>query len=99
MGILKDKEYDKIIKFLVPHARRVITLTPPENPRALPAIELAKAVGEFTSDVTAVDSVEEAYEIAMLLSKADGNVPIVAAGSLSWLARFEEEVVRSGKKR
>lgn len=99
LGILKDKEYDKIIKFLVPHARRVITLTPPENPRALPAIELAKAVGEFTSDVTAVDSVEEAYEIAMLLSKADGNVPIVAAGSLSWLARFEEEVVRSGKKR
>ncbi|MCR5209819.1 MAG: bifunctional folylpolyglutamate synthase/dihydrofolate synthase [Lachnospiraceae bacterium] len=99
LGILKDKEYDKIVKFLVPHAKRVVTLTPPENPRALPALELAKEVGKYTQDVTAADSVEEALEVALLLSKADGSLPVVAAGSLSWLARLEKEVLRTGKQK
>ncbi len=86
MGVLRDKEYDKVISETYALADQIITLTPPNNPRALSAYELAVAVQEFHSNVTAVDSVEEAIEIAKLFATKDDV--IVAFGSLSYLGRM-----------
>jgi dihydrofolate synthase/folylpolyglutamate synthase len=88
MGILKDKDYGKIIELTEKYADEIITVTPPDNPRAQPAYELAKEVAKLHPNVTAVDSLEEAAEVSMLLAGPDDV--IIAFGSLSYLGRMIE---------
>lgn len=88
MGVLKDKEYEKIIASTHALADQIITVTPPGNSRALPAYELARAVAEVHCDVTAADSLEEAVEMSRLLAGKEDV--IVAFGSLSFLGRLME---------
>ena len=89
LGVLKDKEYDKILGILSERAVSIITVTPPENERALPSYELAREACNYISNVTAADSIEDALETAGLLSEMNGGCPIAATGSLSWLWRFK----------
>ncbi|NLL78658.1 MAG: bifunctional folylpolyglutamate synthase/dihydrofolate synthase [Clostridiales bacterium] len=86
MGILRDKEYEKIIRNTAELAEQIITVTPPDNPRAMHAYELAQEVRRFHPSVTAVDSLAEAVEMSRLL--ADKDSVIVAFGSLSYLGRL-----------
>lgn len=86
MGVLRDKEYEKVIANTYSLADQIITLTPPDNERALSAYDLAVAVKEFHPLVTAAGSVEEAVEIAELLAGRDDI--IVSFGSLSYLGRL-----------
>lgn len=90
LGVLRDKAYTEVLRCLLDKAVQVVTLTPPDNPRALPAIDLAEAVQEYGVSVTCADSVEEALELALLLSGK--KLPILATGSLSWLGRLEEAI-------
>ncbi len=96
MGVLKDKEYEKIIDLTHHLAEQIITVTPPENSRALPAYELAQAVAKVHPEVTAVDSLEEAVEVSHLL--ADKDDVIIAFGSLSYLGRLIGIVEKQGQK-
>ena len=86
MGVLRDKEYEKIIDLTARYAESVITVTTPNNPRALPAYELACAVSRVCPNVTAVDSLEEAVEMSSLLAGKDDCV--IAFGSLSFLGQL-----------
>lgn len=86
MGVLKDKEYGKMIALTHALADQIITVAPPDNPRALPAYELAREAAKFHSDVTAVDSPEEAVEMAGLLAGKEDV--IVAFGTLSFAGRL-----------
>lgn len=86
MGVLKDKEYEKIIDLTCHLADQILTVTTPENPRALPAHELAQAVMRVNPNVTETASLEEAVEIARLLAAKDDV--IIAFGSLSFLGRL-----------
>ena len=86
MGVLRDKEYEKIIELTAKYAESVITVTTPNNPRALPAYELACAVSGVCPNVTAVDSLEEAVEMSRLLAGKDDC--IIAFGSLSFLGQL-----------
>lgn len=88
MGVLADKEYEKVISATSDLADHIITLTPPNNMRALPAQELARAVQDHHAKVTVADSVEEALEMAYLLGS--GECAIIAFGSLSYLGRLKE---------
>ena len=88
MGVLRDKEYEKIIALTAKYAEHIITVTPPQNPRALSAYELAREITGVHSSVTAVDSPEEAVEMSFLL--ADKESVIIAFGSLSYLGRLME---------
>ncbi|NLL77514.1 MAG: bifunctional folylpolyglutamate synthase/dihydrofolate synthase [Clostridiales bacterium] len=83
MGILRDKEYDKIIRETYELAQDIITVTTPGNPRAMHAYDLAREVKKFHPRVTASDSLEEAVELSYLL--ADKDSVIIAFGSLSYL--------------
>lgn len=96
MGVLRDKEYGTMIERMAPLAEQLIAITPPENPRALPAYELAKEIRKVNEHVTAADSLEEAVEMAYLLTPPEGV--IVAFGSLSYLGRLEQ-VIRDREKR
>lgn len=83
MGVLKDKEYSKIIENTYFLAEHIITIRTPDNDRAMDSYELAKEVALFHKRVTVADSVEEAVEMGYLL--ADRNSVIIAFGSLSFL--------------
>lgn len=86
MGVLKDKEYQKMIAATCHLADQIITVTPPDNPRALPAYELAKEAAGLHPRVTAVDSLEEAVEMGRLLAGREDV--IIAFGTLSFAGRL-----------
>lgn len=84
-GVLKDKEADKILAPICPMAEHLITVTPPDNPRAMHAYELANLAKEYHDSVTVADSLQEAVEIAYLLAGKDKETVVIAFGSLSYL--------------
>ena len=86
MGVLRDKEYDKVIALTHRYADQIITVTPPHNPRGMSAYDLALAVAKEHPRVTAADSLEEAVEISYLLAGKEDV--ILAFGSLSYLGRL-----------
>lgn len=96
MGILRDKEYEKVIAETYTYAEQIITVTPPDNPRALPALTLAQTVKVYHPRVTAVDSLEEAVEIAYLL--ADKDDVIISFGSLSYLGHLTDILKKRQEK-
>lgn len=93
MGMLQDKEIDKVIRSTFELASHIITVTPPAGERALPALDLAQAAREYHSAVTAADCVQEAVEIAYLLAGKDKEAVIIAFGSLSYLGELIDIVI------
>lgn len=75
-GMMKDKDCNEVVKTLVPHCKRVLTVTVNENPRTISAEELAVLSSEYCNDVAPCASYEEA------LAKARGEKTVVIAGSL-----------------
>lgn len=96
MGMFRDKEYEKVIALTHGLAGQIITVAAPGNPRALSSYELAQAVLRYHSDVTAVDSLEEAVETAYLMAERDDV--IVAFGSLAFLGRLMDIVASRNPK-
>lgn len=94
MGVLKDKEYEKIIQATCPYADSIITVKTPRNDRAMDAYELAQAAAAYHGRVTAADSLEEAVEMAYLI--AGDDAVIIAFGSLSYLGELTA-IVKNGK--
>lgn len=83
MGMLKDKEYEKVIAQTYAYAEQIITVTPPGNERALSGHELAMTASGYHPRVTEAASLEEAVEMAYLFAQKDWV--ILAFGSLSYL--------------
>ncbi len=86
IGMLRDKDYEKVIALTHAHADDIVTVTPPDNPRAMSAYELAQEISGIHPRVTAADSLEEAVEMSLLLAGREGV--IIAFGSLSYLGRL-----------
>ena len=97
MGMLRDKEIEKVIGLTVPFAEHIITVTPPDNNRAMSSLELAENVCKKHSCVTAADSIEDAVEMSSLLAGKDGI--IIAFGSLSYLGKLIEIVRKKSGSR
>ena len=97
MGVLRDKEYEKIAEIMSPFADSIITVRTPDNPRALPALALAETVAKYHNRVTAADSLEEAVEMSYLL--ADKDSVILAFGSLSYLGQIMDIIDRMKTKK
>lgn len=94
-GMFRDKDYDGVIALTAPLAKHIITVAAPENPRALPAEALAKAVAKVNPSVEAADSIAQAVRNSLDYA-ADGDV-IVIFGSLSYLGEAEKEVRCGGR--
>jgi len=78
MGILRDKEYEKIINLTHGYADQILTVATPNQARTMSAYELATEVAKVHKNVTAVDSLEEAVEMAYLLAgKEDVIIALV----------------------
>lgn len=92
IGMLRDKEQEEILKETCPLAAQVLTV-PTKGERGFSSYELACIAREYHPNVTALDSLEEAVEMAFLLSKKD--TVIIAFGSLSYLGelmKFVEKI-------
>lgn len=90
IGMFRDKDYREVLSKTCPYAEKIFTIEAPDNPRALPAEELALAAREFHRDVQAMKSVEEAVETAYSLAGEEDV--ILAFGSLSFIGILSETV-------
>ncbi|MBA2123734.1 hypothetical protein B9J78_02170 [bacterium Unc6] len=79
IGILKDKEVEKIVKELVPLASKVV-VTAPKTSRATLPEDLCKVAVKYNQNVITVGDVEEAVRES--LNEAGGNDIICITGSL-----------------
>ena len=88
IGILADKEHEKMLEVMMPFANRVFTVTPP-NQRGLDARILTQEVKALHEDVVCCATIQEALEQALSHAK-DNDCPILAFGSLSYLGALKE---------
>ena len=80
-GVLADKDYETILKLLLPFAKRFVCVTP-ESPRALPAEALRdKLTRVFGAEAEAAAGVPAGVLRAIELAETEGT-PVVAFGSL-----------------
>ncbi|MBR4072640.1 MAG: bifunctional folylpolyglutamate synthase/dihydrofolate synthase, partial [Clostridia bacterium] len=79
IGMMKDKDFESVLKSTLPYCKKVIAVTVPDMPRALNAEELACYAKKYCKDVICADSYKRALNIA-LISKSDA--PVFVFGSL-----------------
>ncbi|HOJ10792.1 MAG TPA: folylpolyglutamate synthase/dihydrofolate synthase family protein [Clostridiales bacterium] len=82
MGVLKDKEYEKIVEIVAPIANQFITVTPLSD-RALPSDDLAETIKRYCKNVIICDKIEKGIETSLRIS--DSNAIICAFGSLYYI--------------
>lgn len=90
MGMFKDKDYAQVIDLTAPLARHIITVETPGNPRAMPARELAEAVGKVNPSIEWADSVAHGVEKALAMAGKEDAV--IVFGSLSFLGEAADAV-------
>lgn len=94
VGVLADKDFSEVGHLMAPLAKCIVTVTPPDNPRALDAGALAGCLRQYHDHVSAADSVPHALEQALDAAGPDGA--ILAFGSLSWLGALRRAVEERG---
>ena len=98
-GMLRDKDVAAVAELLRPLVQAVFCCTP-DNPRALPAAELADAYRPLP--VTVIDSPHAAFDAAWDLARSQ-DCPLVVGGSffVAGAVRaqaLEKGIIQSGKK-
>lgn len=88
MGVLKDKEYKKMLRYLMPMAKEVYVFKP-KNERGLSAQILADTIKEVADvSVTIESDINAAVFRALDTAKPDDV--LVACGSLSFMEEMED---------
>lgn len=87
-GVLGDKEYEEMLKPVIPHVYKVFTVTP-DNVRSMQAGKLAKVFSCLGADAEAVENVNEALSKAKSLG-AEKDIPVVVFGSLYYMGQARE---------
>lgn len=88
IGVLADKEHEKMLKTMLPLAWKVFTVTP-DNPRALDGKALAEEAGRYHKDVRYIPGIPEAVKQAMAYATKE-QAMILSFGSLSYLGEIKE---------
>ncbi|MBR2527893.1 MAG: bifunctional folylpolyglutamate synthase/dihydrofolate synthase [Blautia sp.] len=86
MGVFKDKDYHEVLRITAPYASMILTIQTPDNPRALPASELALAVEQLGIRALPFEQMEDALKTAFSLAGPEDA--IVAFGSLSFISEL-----------
>lgn len=90
IGVLADKDYDKVLSITGGLASHIITITPPDNPRALDGRKLLETAKKYNSSVEYADSLYKAVNRGIEYTGDDGVLFIF--GSLSYLGKIKEIV-------
>ena len=80
IGVLRDKDFENLTDILNTVAHEYVCISP-DNPRALPAAELADSLEKYGKNVTVCTSIEDGVETAMDIAAAKGGM-VCAVGSL-----------------
>ena len=92
IDIYTEKKYKIVIKKTAHFAEKIYTIETPDNPRALPAEELAKAARVYNSSAESTKSIKDAVEKAFSCAGDDENSVILAFGSLSFIGALTDAV-------
>lgn len=87
MGVLADKDYEKMIQIMFRAGDRVITVTP-NNPRALDGKCLAEQLQAHKINAISCENIKDA--VSYVLREAKRSDVILAFGSLSYLKEIKE---------
>ena len=79
VGVLADKDYDAILRMMLPYAKEFICVTPVSD-RALPAVELQRYLLSLGGHAVVCDTIEDGIQAALNCAGTEGCV--VAFGSL-----------------
>lgn len=96
MGVFSDKDYNRIIDIMLPYPDKIFTIATPDNPRALPAENLAECINAKRNIATACASLQEAVNAAVEYN--GGESLILAFGSLSHLNSIRASYIEYMKK-
>ena len=89
IGVLADKEHQEMLQQMLPYAKQVYTITPP-NTRALDGQILVEEVSSLKPvSVEYCESIREALHKALAYGR-EHDTPILAFGSLSYLGELRE---------
>ena len=88
MGVLKDKEYKKMLRYLMPMAKEVYVFKP-KNERGLSAQILADTIKEV-ADVSVTIESDVNAAVFRALDTAKPEDVLVACGSLSFMEEMED---------
>lgn len=80
MGMLKDKDYNRVVELLAPLFDEFVVVTP-DNPRALPAEALGAVLEKYGKPVTVCGSIPEAVQTAVDAARELEGM-VCSAGSL-----------------
>jgi dihydrofolate synthase/folylpolyglutamate synthase len=97
VGILGDKEYDKMVEELSDIADTVI-LTEAASDRALPAEDLAKVISDTDKKIIIEKDYKKAFDSAYAMSDAENDI-ILVAGSLYLLGDLRPYILSEMSKR
>lgn len=90
IGVFADKEYEKMVEIMSPLAYKILTITTPDNPRALEGEKLAKVIEKYHNNVKFIPTLKEAAKECVNQKKSVDA--IIAFGSLSYLGEFTKQV-------
>jgi len=79
LGVLGDKEYNKMAEYILPHADTVI-LTEPHSERKLDVFTLARSISNHNGMIYTEKEIDAAFKKALSVTPADGI--ILCCGSL-----------------
>ena len=96
MGVMADKDYNKMVKFIAPHCDAMITTTP-SNPRALHADVLLKIARMFCSDSRASENPVSAFDEAF--NRTEGKTALLVCGSLYLAEDIRQHAMEEIKNR
>jgi dihydrofolate synthase/folylpolyglutamate synthase len=71
LGVLGDKEYDKMAEYILPHADTVI-LTEPHSERKLDVFSLARSIAHFSGTVYTEKEVNDAFDLLVRKCREKG---------------------------
>lgn len=89
IGLMADKDYETELAMLSELSGTFVSVTP-NNPRAMQAAELAKAVSDIGASCVAAETVSQG--VALAIEKANGKSPVLALGSLYMYSEVKEAV-------
>lgn len=92
VGMLADKDYEKVMELTASYGDYIYTITPPEA-RGLNGSRLAQVAKKYNPDTEYVETIEMAVEMAAARAKAQGAT-ILVYGSLSFLGEIKEILKR-----
>lgn len=87
MGVVRDKDYNKMMAAVLPGCRRLFAVAP-NSPRALPAAVLAKNAENYCKNVQISDTIETAIRTS--IQTCSPNEVICAFGSLYYIGIVRE---------